>query len=29
MRINAAFNEGLETVNALAGEYATEHDVQN
>ena len=29
VRINAAFNAGMETVNGLADEYATEHDVQN
>ena len=29
VRINAAFNAGMETVNMLAEEYATEHNVQN
>jgi ferredoxin len=29
VRLNAAFNAGIETVDALAQEYATEHDVQN
>ncbi|HZQ02545.1 MAG TPA: hypothetical protein VFA88_00835 [Gaiellaceae bacterium] len=29
VRINAAFNEGMDVVNRLAQEYATEHDVQN
>ena len=29
VRINAAFNAGMETVNTLADEYATEHNVQN
>jgi ferredoxin len=29
VRINYAFNEGLDVVNKLADEYATEHDVQN
>ena len=29
VRINAVFNEGMEPVNKLAEEYATEHNVQN
>jgi ferredoxin len=29
VRINAAFNAGMETVDQLADEYATEHNVQN
>ena len=29
VRINAAFNEGMETVNTLAEAYATEHNVSN
>jgi hypothetical protein len=29
VRINAAVNAGMETVNQLADEYATEHNVQN
>ena len=29
VRINSAFNEGMDVVNELADAYATEHDVQN
>jgi ferredoxin len=29
VRINAAFNEGFDVVDALVETYATEHDVQN
>jgi hypothetical protein len=29
VRLNAAFNAGLETVNQLVQEYAVEHNVQN
>jgi hypothetical protein len=29
VRINAAFNEGMDVVNPLVQEYADEHDVQN
>ena len=29
VRINTAFNEGMDTVNRLTDEYATEHNVQN
>jgi ferredoxin len=29
VRINQAFNEGMDLVNQLAEEYATEHNVQN
>ena len=29
VRINAAYNEGMATVDQLTDQYATEHDVQN
>jgi ferredoxin len=29
VRINQAFNEGMDLVNQLAEDYATEHNVQN
>jgi hypothetical protein len=29
VRINYAYGEGMETVNRLTDEYATEHNVQN
>jgi hypothetical protein len=29
VRINEAYGDGMDVVNALTGEYATAHDVQN
>ena len=29
VRINAAYGEGMDTVNTLTDQYATEHNVQN